>query len=93
MGAERTIGRIWQDAVARNRDGAAYLVQHGDHWHEVGWAEAAERVENMANGLLARGVRKGDSFADPGILGKRFLQPSPYGQRFIEMLISLVDSP
>ena len=63
MGAERTIARLWQDAVARNRDGAAYLVQHGDHWHEVGWAEAAERVENMANGLLARGIRKGESFA------------------------------
>ena len=43
--------------------GAAYLVQHGDHWHEVTWAEAAERVENLANGLLARGVRKGDAFA------------------------------
>src|SRR6478736_7181189 len=63
MGAERTIARLWQDATARNRDGAAYLVRHGDHWHEVGWAEAAERVENMANGLLSRGVEKGESFA------------------------------
>ena len=63
MGQERTIARLWQDAVAKNRDGAAYLVQHGDHWHEVGWAEAAERVENLANGLLARGVQKGESFA------------------------------
>ena len=63
MGQERTIARLWQDAVARNREGAAYLVQHGDHWHEVGWAEAAERVENLANGLLARGVEKGESFA------------------------------
>ena len=59
----RTIARLWQDAVAREPHGAAYLVQHGDHWHEVGWAEAAERVENLANGLLARGVRKGESFA------------------------------
>src|SRR6476646_2756766 len=63
MAQERTIARLWQDAVARNRRGAAYLVQHGDHWHDVGWAEAAERVENLANGLLARGVRKGESFA------------------------------
>jgi long-chain acyl-CoA synthetase len=63
MGEKRTIARLWQDAVAENRGGAAYLVQHGDHWHDVGWAEAAERVENLANGLLARGVRKGESFA------------------------------
>ena len=34
-----------------------------DGWQEVSWAEAAERVELLANGLLARGVRKGDAFA------------------------------
>ena len=63
MKTERTIARLWRDAVARQRDGTAYLVQHDDHWHPVSWAEAADRVENMANGLLARGVRKGDAFA------------------------------
>jgi long-chain acyl-CoA synthetase len=63
MSTDRTIARLWRDAVARDRPGAAYLVQHGDHWHAVTWAEAAERVENMANGLLARGVRSGEAFA------------------------------
>ena len=63
VSADRTIARLWRDAVARERSGAAYLVQHGDHWHDVTWAEAAERVENMANGLLARGVTKGEAFA------------------------------
>jgi len=63
VGTDRTIARLWRDAVARRRTGAAYLVQHGGHWHEVSWAEAAGRVENMANGLLARGVRKGEPFA------------------------------
>ena len=63
MSTERTIARLWRDAVAQKRAGTAYLVQHDDHWHAVTWAEAAERVENMANGLLARGVRKGDAFA------------------------------
>ena len=29
----------------------------------MSWAEAAERVELLANGLLARGIRKGDAFA------------------------------
>ena len=63
MGTDRTIARLWRDAVARERTGAAYLVQGDGHWHEVTWGEAAERVENLANGLLARGVRKGDAFA------------------------------
>ena len=63
MSTDRTIARLWRDAVAQEHAGAAYLVQHGDHWHEVSWAEAAERVENLANGLLARGVRKGEAFA------------------------------
>ena len=63
VSTDRTIARLWRDAVARQRSGTAYLVQHGDHWHEVTWAEAAERVENLANGLLSRGVRKGEAFA------------------------------
>jgi long-chain acyl-CoA synthetase len=63
MSTDRTIARLWRDAVAQERVGAAYLVQHGDHWDEVTWAEAADRVENLANGLLARGVRKGEAFA------------------------------
>lgn len=63
MSSNRTIARLWRDAVARGRPGAAYLVAHGDHWHAVTWDEAAERVRHMANGLLARGVRKGDAFA------------------------------
>ncbi len=63
MESNRTIARLWRDAVAQERPGTAYLVQSGDDWHEVSWAEANRRVENLANGLLARGVRKGDAFA------------------------------
>ena len=63
MSTDRTIARLWRDAVAQKRAGTAYLVQQGDRWHEVTWAEAAERVENLANGLLALGVRKGEAFA------------------------------
>jgi len=63
MSSERTIPRLWQDAIAQDRPTPAYLTQHGDHWHEVSWAEAAKRVEQYANGLLARGIQKGDAFA------------------------------
>jgi long-chain acyl-CoA synthetase len=59
----RTIARLWQDAVARDQDGPAYLVQEGDSWRPVSWAEAAQAVDEIAHGLLALGVRKGDAFA------------------------------
>src|SRR5919206_2173464 len=61
--APRTIARLWQDAVARQWDHSAYLVQEGDEWREVSWQEAAEAVDELAHGLLSLGVRKGDAFA------------------------------
>ena len=61
--APRTIARLWQDAVAGERERAAYLVKHGEEWREVSWAEAAQAVDELAHGLLDLGVRKGDSFA------------------------------
>ena len=70
MAGNRTIPRLWRDSVARN-SGTAYLVDEGDTWREVAWADAAERVELLANGLLARGVRKGDAF---GILARTTLE-------------------
>ena len=59
----RTIARLWQDAVARGLDSPAYLVQEGDSWRPVSWTEAAQAVDEIAHGLLALGVRKGDAFA------------------------------
>lgn len=59
----RTIARLWLDAVAAGRANPAYLVEDGGGWREVSWREADERVTAYANGLLARGVRKGDTFA------------------------------
>ncbi len=70
MGAERTIPRLWRDAAARN-SGTAYLVEEADGWREVSWDEAAERVDLLANGLLARGVQKGDAF---GLLARNTLE-------------------
>jgi long-chain acyl-CoA synthetase len=61
--SRRTIAQLWLDAVAAGRSGAAYLVESQDGWSQVSWTEADERVRAYANGLLARGVRKGDNFA------------------------------
>ncbi len=63
LGERRTIARLWGDAVAAGRATPAYLVEHEGDWREVSWTEADERVRAYANGLLARGVRKGDNFA------------------------------
>jgi long-chain acyl-CoA synthetase len=62
----RTIPALWQKAASAGRTNPAYLVEHGDHWHEISWAEAAAAVEELANGLLALGLKKGDSFAIVG---------------------------
>jgi long-chain acyl-CoA synthetase len=67
MNGKRTICRLWQDAVAAGHADPAYLYRHHDHWHGVSWAEAAERVDLMAHGLIARGIKKGDAF---GILAR-----------------------
>jgi long-chain acyl-CoA synthetase len=58
----RTIARLWQDAAARTAKGPAYLVQEGDAWRPITWAEAAQAVDEIAHGLLALGIRKGDAF-------------------------------
>jgi long-chain acyl-CoA synthetase len=67
---ERTIARLWRDAVAAGRAAPAYLVEEADGWREVSWDVADERVRAYANGLLARGVVKGDAF---GLLARNRL--------------------
>jgi long-chain acyl-CoA synthetase len=68
---ERTIGRLWRDAVDAGRTNPAYLVERPDGWHEVSWEEASVAVDEIANGLLALGIRKGDAF---GILAQTNLE-------------------
>jgi long-chain acyl-CoA synthetase len=67
----RTIGTLWGDAVAAGRSTPAYLVEDDNGWREVSWQEADQAVEELANGLLALGVRKGDAF---GILAQTSLE-------------------
>ena len=64
--------RLWQDAVSAGRTAPAYLEEtEPGRWREVSWDEAARIVEELANGLLARGIRKGDAF---GILSRSRLE-------------------
>ena len=58
----RTIPRLWRDAVSARRELPAYLHEVDGDWREVSWAEAATAVAELANGLLARGIGKGDAF-------------------------------
>ena len=67
----RTIPALWYKAASAGRTNPAYLVEHGDHWHEISWDEAATAVEELANGLLSLGLKKGDAF---GIVGRTMLE-------------------
>jgi long-chain acyl-CoA synthetase len=59
----RTIGAMWRAAVAQSRPNPAYLVETDGGWEPVSWSEAGRRVTDLANGLLALGIRKGDAVA------------------------------
>jgi long-chain acyl-CoA synthetase len=65
----KTIASLW--GRARGRTGTAYLTERDGSWEETSWAEAADAVDEIANGLLSLGVGKGDAF---GILGRTKLE-------------------
>ncbi len=58
----RTIWSLWQEALAQERTSPAYLVEEDGAWREISWAETAEAVDELAHGLLALGIGKGDAF-------------------------------
>jgi long-chain acyl-CoA synthetase len=60
----RTAPELWREAVRdAPPDHPAYLEERADGWEPVSWAEALERIDDLAHGLLARGVRHGDRVA------------------------------
>jgi long-chain acyl-CoA synthetase len=60
--------RLWCDAVSAGRTETAYLVEvEPGNWREISWDEAARTVDELANGLLSRGIGKSDAF---GILSR-----------------------
>ena len=67
----RTIWSLWQDALDEQRTHPAYLVEADGAWREVSHAEAAVAVNELAHGLLALGLKKGDAF---GILARTRLE-------------------
>ncbi len=69
-GRERTIGALWRAAADNPASTPAYLVETESGWTPVSWEAAARRVDELANGLLALGLRKGDCVA---ILGSTSL--------------------
>ena len=58
-----TISETWERAVARPAAPPAYLVRERGSWREVSWDEAGRRVDELAGGFLALGIRKGDRVA------------------------------
>jgi long-chain acyl-CoA synthetase len=65
----RTIGELWRRS--HDRAGTAYMVERDGEWRDISWNEARTAVEELANGLLAAGVAKGDAF---GILARTTLE-------------------
>ena len=88
MARARTIANLWRDAVAAAHPEPAYLHEVDGEWRGVTWAEAARTVDEIANGLLALGVRKGDAF---GLLARTNLEWSLFD--FALALVGAVGAP
>ena len=63
MDRARTIGRLWRDAAVAGHPEPAYLYERDGEWRGLSRADAVRTVDELANGLIALGVRKGDAFA------------------------------
>ncbi len=59
----RTAPALWRYVLDQGFTVPAYLEEHGPGWREVSWQEAGERIEALANALLAHGVGRGDAVA------------------------------
>jgi len=59
----RTAPEVWQRAVERWPDGAAFLVQGDAGWSPLSFSEGNELVKEAAAGFRAQGLVKGDRVA------------------------------
>jgi long-chain acyl-CoA synthetase len=67
----RTMAALWSRAVTTPCGQTPFVVEEAGRWRSVGWQEAGRRVEELAAGFLALGVRPGDPV---GILGRTRLE-------------------
>ena len=74
--------------MAAGRPDPAYLHEVDGEWQEVTWREADQAVEELANGLLALGVEKGQAFA---LLGRTSLEWALFD--FALALVGAVGAP
>ena len=88
MGETRTISSLWLDAAREKRSGTAYLHEVDGEWRAVSWAEAARAVDELANGLLALGLEKGEAF---GLLARTSLEWALFD--FALALVGAVGAP
>ena len=88
MEKQATIANLWRNAIAEQRDAAAYLHEVDGEWQPVTWADAGRTVDELANGLLALGVQKGDSF---GVLARTSLEWALFD--FALALVGAVGAP
>src|SRR3954466_11600165 len=59
----RTAPALWRYVLEQGTTTPAYLEEHGAGWREVSWVEAGQRVDALANALLARGLGRGGAVA------------------------------
>ncbi|HEY1514148.1 MAG TPA: long-chain fatty acid--CoA ligase [Gaiellaceae bacterium] len=88
MAETRTIANLWRNAVAAGHPDPAYLYESGGEWRELRRADAARTVDELASGLLALGIRKGEAFA---LLGRTTLEWSLFD--FALGLVGAVGAP
>jgi AMP-binding enzyme len=59
----RTVAALWWRAASEPSAHAPFMVEEAGGWRSVGWDETGRRVEEMAAGFLAFGIRPGDRVA------------------------------
>jgi len=83
-----TVGHLWRTSAEAGHPDPAYLHEVDGRWVPVTRAEAVVAVDELANGLLALGVQKGDAF---GIMARTSLDWSLFD--FALALVGAVGAP